>query len=109
MKYNVVEDVAKLSSVKTSILNKMITVASGCICDYVSNIDILDDELVEIDIGLGTLSIQIIDDEIKYRFSPNNRFERNILDTVNSGKSPLVDMAEQSLEKKFFTTYKDLC
>ena len=59
MKYNLIDDISSLSLIKPSILNKLIDISQSCLCDYVDNISILEDSLVEVDIGIGTLNIFI--------------------------------------------------
>ena len=65
------------------------------------------ENLVDINIGIGTLSILVDNDVIQYRFVPSNSLESNIKKTVVEGKNPLVEKAEKLLAKKIIDTYKD--
>ena len=73
MKYNLIDDISSLSLIKPSILNKLIDISQSCLCDYVDNMSILEDSLVEVDIGIGTLNIFIEEDVIKYQFKPSKK------------------------------------
>lgn len=108
MKYNLIDDISSLSLIKPSILNKLIDISQSCLCDYVDNMSILEDSLVEVDIGIGTLNIFIEEDAIKYQFKPSKKLEKNLVQTVVDGNSPLTYKIEKKLNKKILNTYKEL-
>lgn len=108
MKYNLIDDISSLSLIKPSILNKLIDISQSCLCDYVDNMSILEDSLVEVDIGIGTLNIFIEEDVIKYQFKPSKKLEKNLVQTVVDGNSPLMYKIEKKLNKKILNTYKEL-
>lgn len=108
MKYNLIDDISSLSLIKPSILNKLIDISQSCLCDYVDNMSILEDSLVEVDIGIGTLNIFIEEDLIKYQFKPSKKLEKNLVQTVVDGNSPLMYKIEKKLNKKILNTYKEL-
>lgn len=95
MKYNLIDDISSLSLIKPSILNKLIDISQSCLCDYVDNMSILEDSLVEVDIGIGTLNIFIEEDVIKYQFKPSKKLEKNLVQTVVDGNSPLTYKIEK--------------
>ena len=108
MKYNLIDDISSLSLIKPSILNKLIDISQSCLCDYVDNMSILEDSLVEVDIGIGTLNIFIEEDLIKYQFKPSKKLEKNLVQTVVDGNSPLTYKKKKKLNKKILNTYKEL-
>lgn len=108
MKYNLIDDISSLSLIKPSILNKLVDISQSCLCDYVDNMSILEDSLVEVDIGIGTLNIFIEEDLIKYQFKPSKKLEKNLVQTVVDGNSPLKYKIEKKLNKKILNTYKEL-
>ena len=108
MKYNLIDDISSLSLIKPSILNKLVDISQSCLCDYVDNMSILEDSLVEVDIGIGTLNIFIEEDVIKYQFKPSKKLEKNLVQTVVDGNSPLTYKIEKKLNKQILNTYKEL-
>ena len=108
MKYNLIDDISSLSLIKPSILNKLVDISQSCLCDYVDNMSILEDSLVEVDIGIGTLNIFIEEDVIKYQFKPSKKLEKNLVQTVVDGNSPLTYKIEKKLNKNILNTYKEL-
>ena len=108
MSYDLLKNVSSLTLIKPSILNSIINIEEDCICDYTLDIYESDDDIIEIDIGIGTLYINIIEDELTYKFVPSKRLEKKIINTINSGESYLEKDIESKLNSKLFNTYKEL-
>lgn len=64
--------------------------------------------IFEIQLFEGTLMLQVIDDNIKYKFIPNEEFSKVILDTVLSKKSLLVNELDKKLQRILQKAYKDV-
>lgn len=108
MKYNLLKDVSNITRLRTSVMNTLTDVAKYCICDYIDNLKINDEEVVEIDVGIGTLFIEVLDEEVKYQFKPSTNLERSIVSTIVDEDNPLTRAAELNLEKRIYNTYKGL-
>lgn len=108
MKYKLLEDIANIYSIKLSLLNKLSDLVETCICDYLLEAKLQDNELVEINIGFGKILILITSNSIEYQFIPSTRLEKSTIKTLNTGKSPLEHELENGLEKKLISTYKEL-
>ena len=108
MSYDLLKNVSALTLIKPSILNSIINVTEDCISDYALDIYESDNDIMEIDIGIGTLYINIVEDELTYKFVPSKRLEKKIINTVNSGESYLAIDIESKLNSKLFNTYKEL-
>lgn len=107
MKYSLIEDLSTLTTIPALNLGQLSKKAIYCICDSVDSSILKGENLVDINIGIGTLSILVDNDVIQYRFVPSNSLESNIKKTVVEGKNPLVEKAEKLLAKKIIDTYKD--
>lgn len=107
MKYSVIEDLSILTTVPTTNLNQLCKKAIYCICDDIDSSRLKGESLVDIDIGIGTLSILIGSDAVQYRFIPSNVLDSSVKRTIVDGKNPLVEKAEKLLAKKIISTYKD--
>lgn len=64
--------------------------------------------IFEIQLFEGTLMLQLIDDNIKYKFIPNEEFSKVILDTILSKKSLLVNELDKKLQRILQKAYKDV-
>ena len=109
--FNTVKDVSILSTIPDKTLNKLIDKFVYCICDAVAealaeNPD--EDKSVDLDIGLGTLSIGLVDDNIHYKFIPSESLEASVKKTVLSERNLLEDVLEKSFVDKITNVYKDL-
>lgn len=108
MKHKLLYDIANIYSIKFSLLNKLSDLAETCICDYLLEAKLQDNELVEINIGFGKIMILITSNSIEYQFVPGTRLEKALIKTLTTGKSPLEQELETGLEKKLISTYKEL-
>ena len=109
MQQNLLRDISALTSVSLKTINKMEHLAELCICDYLNELDMqANDDIVNINIGFGTVSMLIIDDSIQYQFVPSYSLEQKMISTIENKCTPLIDTAETNLENKLLTTYKDL-
>ena len=108
MEKNLIEDVAKLSSVKSSLLKKFSRLSEYCISDYVLESKLEDEDLTEIDIGIGKLKLLITDDELRYSFTPSQRLEKMMIDSYQNEKHVLEQKVEEGLENRLLSAYKEL-
>lgn len=107
MNYDLLNDVSSLTNIKPKIIDKMESIAEYCICDYIDNLKLEDEDVMSVNIGIGTLNIAYIDNEIKYQFIPSESLEKNIVRTIN-GENVLKHSVECSLRNRVYNTYKDL-
>lgn len=109
MVYNVIEDISRLTSVSQNTLDKMVQKGVYSICDSVENTMMsMEDNVTVLDIGIGTLSIMVENEEIQYKFIPSKKLESCLISTCINGKSPLVDIIDKSIKAKINIAYKDL-
>lgn len=108
MKHKLMTDISTIYSIRASILSKLERLAETCICDYLVEAKLCDDDLVEINVGIGKLMILILDDSVEYQFIPSNRLERLISKSIIDLKSPLEQEIEEGIEEKLVYTYKEL-
>lgn len=103
-----IEDLARITTIPVFTLKKLFNNLGYCICHKVlenyleKNVDTC------VNIGIGKLSISILDNSILYKFIPSQKFEQNLVDTIKNKESPLVNHAEDILIDKITNTYKEL-
>ena len=65
-------------------------------------------KLTEIDIGIGVLKILCEENEIKYKFIPNETLNSKVLYTVKHKESPVCKRIDEKLGERINNAYKDL-
>ena len=66
---NLIKDLSILTTIPEDTLTKLVDKCNWCICEYVNELQIdtkREDNIVEIDLGIGKLSILISDNQLKY-------------------------------------------
>ena len=63
--------------------------------------------VVEVDIGIGVLGIQVIDNCISYKFIPGRNLEKSINSALNN-QSTLESLIECKIAEKIDKIYKEL-
>lgn len=105
---DLIEDISKLTTISDSVLNKLVDKAFYCISDAIED-DILEQKKVtEIDIGIGTLYLELNSENVRYKFIPNKKLESAVKDTVVNKKNLLKDTLEMTLVTRITNTYKEL-
>lgn len=105
---DLLEDVSKISCIQYLSLQRLVDYEVKCISQDILEAKNSDDDTVVINIGIGNLTINFSDDNIKYRFSPLETLDSAIKNAIKNNKSYLIDDIEQSLLNKLNTTYKEL-
>lgn len=108
MNYNLIKNISSITLIKSSILNKLVEISESCICDYALNTVEEDEDVFSIDIGIGTIYINILDNELQYKFVPDKKLEKKLIRTLDTKESPLVIEAENKLNQRIINTYKEL-
>lgn len=108
MKRKLLSDISNIYSIRTSIFNKLIELAELCICDYLVETKLHDDDLLEINIGIGKILILVLEDSLEYQFIPSTKLEQLAYDSILKLKSPLEKKVERGIEEKLISTYKEL-
>lgn len=101
-----VDDISTLTTIPTTVLQQLVNKAIFCICNDVEENKLKNENLTEIDIGLGTLVISVEDNSIQYKLIPCKKLEAAIKNTIINGKNPLVDTIEKTLTQKILNAYK---
>lgn len=105
---DIVQDISTLTTVQKSSIDRLCTQAIKCVCYCICEALSKNEKDLCLDIGIGSLFINIGEDSVKYRFEPSMFMDNSIIDSVLSGKNPVIEDIESSLLNKVNTTYKDL-
>lgn len=104
--HSLVEDLSLLTTIPPINLDKLVNKSIWCICDCVEESKINNNNVTDIDIGMGTLSICVENNNVQYRFVPSKKLENSIKNTIINGHNPLIEEAEEKLTKKMLEIHK---
>ena len=108
MKIDLVNDLEILTTIQRKALVKLVNKSNYIICNAVTEMLLADEDLCEINIGIGTIMIKKIGNEIKYKFVPSAKLNSSIVEIFTEGSNPLSDVLELALKDKIENTYKEL-
>ena len=108
MTYDIIKDVSVLSGVPDKTIMKLVSKVVYCINDAVSESALVESKEIDLNIGIGTLSIGVFDDKVMYKFVPSQELEKSVKESILSGRNLLEDALDASLVDKLTNTYKDL-
>ena len=108
MKYDLIKDTATLTTIPEKALTKLASKAIYSINEAVVESQLANDNVIDIDIGIGNLAIKIEDEEVVYKFVPSPELDNSIKETILNGRNLLEDALEASLVDKLTNTYKDI-
>ena len=102
---NLIEDLSELSTIPQSSLNSLFDKIRLCISYQAS--DLIKEDVVGVDIGIGTLYISKNGDELHYKFIPTSALDESVRRSIN-GNVDLVRKCEDLLVDRIVNVYKDL-
>lgn len=108
MKRNLLSDINSTTRLSSALLSKLTNISELIVCDCINELDISGEEMLEISIGIGTITFIVTGDTIQYKFTPSNSLEEKIIYTLENKVTPIVNISEHSLEQKIKNTYKEL-
>ena len=103
-----IDDINSLTSISKVALKDIATISEDAISHCVFEAISSKKSHCEVDIGVGILYIKYEGNEIRYRFVPSKRLEKNISHTISSQQSPIVTAVESSFKEKVEKAYKEL-
>lgn len=106
--HNIIQDSSLLSTMPKTSIDSLFDKMSLALCHAFKE-DISNGcDTMTYDIGIGKIHIAVDSSSIRYRFSPSKDLEQSLVSIVSGGRSPLEVRAEEILESKIRSTYKDL-
>lgn len=103
-----VEDLSALTNVPINTLSNMVELSRKNIAHCVYESVMEHRAITEINIGVGILYIKYEGDEVTYKFVPSKLLEKEVIQTISTRSSPLVESIETSIRSKIENTYKEL-
>lgn len=108
MTTNIIKDLSTLTTVDMKTLESLLNKMMMCMYDVILESCIEQKDVVEMNIGIGTLSLLYQNNEIKYKFKPSAKFEEGIVKTIKTKNNTLDETIDKELKERLVHTYKDL-
>lgn len=105
---NVINNVSNLYNLPTKQVDKIINTAENVICHDVLQAYIRKQGYIILDIGIGTLTVDITNDYLEYKFVPSKNLESKLVNTLDTKQDILIQNIEQSIVAKITNAYKEL-
>ncbi len=106
---NLLKDMSTITTINERDLSKLLDVAVGCINETIyEDLVVSKKDISEVDIGLGTLNVQVLDNRLLFKFIPCAKLSDAILSTVKNETNDLVTTLEKSVVERITHTYKDI-
>lgn len=102
------ENLSTLTTIPKASLDRLDEKRCFIICDEVDTAIKNCESIASIDIGVGTLIINVTDSDIIYKFIPSSSLERYLKDVILEGENPLTGQLEKTIASRIINTYKDL-
>lgn len=105
---NVINETATLTTIPEKALNKLMQKMTYCICEDVYESHLAEEEVTQVDIGIGVLYIKYVAGETKWRFIPSANLNDAVTSVYKNGLNLMDSTLNSALAKKFTEAYKDL-
>lgn len=105
---NLIEDISALTEVSEKTLDKLVNVANYCIGHAVHETMCQGSDITVVDMGIGELTIRVLNEGIQYRFVPSTVLEKTLVKTVVGKTSPMIVQLETKLQDKIDKAYKEV-
>ena len=102
------EDLSKLTTIPVSKLESLISLSCYCIDEELLESGLEGKEIMEYDIGIGTLLISLSNNSIRYKFIPSKQLEGHIVNSLKTKQNSLSNKIEKNLVDSIVNTYKDM-
>ena len=103
---NIINDISTLTRVPNKVLTELVSKINLCIGSIISEAKEAGEQTVIINIGIGTLSVDLIDMQCK--FVPSKDLRATIKNSLSSTKDPLELVLEQALADKLLAICEEV-
>jgi len=103
---NVINDIGTLLKLPNKVTTELVQKANLCIGSIISDAKIAGEQTVIINIGIGTLSVDLIDMQCK--FVPSKDLKATIKTSLSEDSDPLELVLEQALTDKLLAVCEEV-
>lgn len=106
MEININKSLSTLTTIPEKTFSKLNEKIGWCVSDGLEKAILNGEDKLEVDLEYGKLIIGFSNNEIKYKFIPDHKFEKIVTNTILKERNDLVLNIENSLISKLTNTYK---
>lgn len=107
-KGNLIKGLSILTTIDEHHLNRLVDLSKLVIVDEIVEQLQQGQDVIKIDLGIGDLLMHYSGESIKFKFTPNAKFEEDIANACIHQVNLIDDKVESTLKDKIVNTYKDL-
>ena len=108
MKFDMTKDLSDITGLKFATLQSVLSKQNKLIAHDIFQVIQAEEDLADIDIGIGTLQIKISEENCFYRFIPCAKLQQAIEHTVKTNEDVLVTAMEDAVAARFEKTYREM-
>lgn len=105
---NLNEDVSKLTTISEATLNQLDQRKVWCIAEAVTETALSEKSSIDLNIGIGVLSLLVEDNQVKYKFKPSTNLDEAIKGCLIHKQNALSINLDKALVDKLTNIYKNL-
>ena len=105
---SLINDLNNLTNIPEKILEKLSDNVMFSILQSLQEMLIKKETLCEVDMSIGNLLISLEDDNIKFKFIPSKKLEKEIIKTIESGENSMKELLTKNMVATLEKTYKEL-
>jgi len=108
MNVDIKNDISKLLSIDKLYVDRLFNKVIWCLSDYTEKAIKSGEKNIDVDFGFGTISINLEEDCLRYRFKPSKELEKVLINTISNDQNELDLVLEKNLVQKLTNLYKDM-
>ena len=85
--YDIIKDTATLTTIPEKTLRKLISKEIYCVNEAVVEMKEADLEVINLDLGIGTLAITVDEETVYYKFIPSGELDSSVKATILNGQN----------------------
>ena len=105
---NILDDICEITTIPNASMHKLFDKIGFCIANAIYEGYLNKQQIIEVNIGLGTIIVSIDSNQLVYKFVPSCKLEKNIVDSIRNNKNPLDIKLEETFVNRILNTYKDM-
>lgn len=101
------DDISKLTTIPIDEVEQILNCIKDCVCYNIQESIKNKEDFIDVDIGIGCLSLGVGEDTIEYKFIPSDSLEDDVKYTLKNGYCPLISKVENCIRNKIVGAYKE--
>lgn len=104
---NIIKDLSILSNISEKHITRVVNHIYYIINDAIVEANLKGENIVEIDLGIGILTIELLETSVRCKFKPSDKLVDNIEKTTITNTNPLKEQLKVNVVNQMKEVYKD--